>query len=578
MSTASTFSRRRLLSNFFGSENSPAETSAEDTNVQEEAVATASAGPKATGFPDLPPFEVIAMTRMAYGPRPGDLDRVRTMGLTTYVDEQLTPNDNDDPDALTRLNNQVMRINYSADPDGAYPALDELRALETRTQGLTDFWPLGLQANNIAFQERIRPLEEIRNETFLRAVYSKWQLREVMVEFWHAHFNVDAQRVDSRIYATWPLYDRIMRANWNGNFRVFLEEITKSIAMMYYLNLVSNRNTGPNENYARELQELHTLGAENYYTDPATARFPPGTTATGYTEADVKEISKALTGWSIESGQRVNASLTLPSTGLFRFVTQWNDTGVRKILNQTVPSPTTDPMSQGKRVLDLLAGHPNVAKYVVTKLCRRLIGDNPPTSVIKKAVAVWLQNVNAPDQLKRVIRVILLSPEFTATFGQKTKRPFEYAVSFLRATEANLSNTGGGYTYYSLVGEAGQPLFLWPSPNGYPDVQGFWLNTNSLRASWRNVTAALAGSYSTVTFNLRSQIPVNVTTSNQIVDFFINRLLGRTVTSDIRTNLVDYLRNGAAADAVPPGTTAEVTTRINRLVGRICVLPDFWWR
>lgn len=274
----------------------------------------------------------------------------------------------------------------------------------------------------------------------------------------------------------------------------------------------------------------------------------------------------------------MNASLTLPNTGLFRFVTQWNDTGVRKILNQSVPSPTSDPMSQGKRVLDLLAGHPNVAKYVITKMCRRLIGDNPPTSVIKKAVAVWLQNVNAPDQLKKVIRVILLSPEFASTFGQKTKRPFEYTVSFLRATEANLSNSGGGYTYYSLVGEAGHPLFLWPSPNGYPDVQGFWLNTNSLRASWRNVTAALAGSYSTVTFDLRSKIPANVTTSNQIVDFLINRFLGRTVTTDIRTNLVDYLRNGASADAVPPGTTAEVTTRINRLAGRICVLPDFWWR
>lgn len=578
MSTASTFSRRRLLTNLFGSENPPAETPADASKVQEEAATAASAGPKAAGLPDLPPIEVIAMTRMAYGARPGDFDRVRTMGLTAYVDEQLTPNDNDDADFTTRVQAQTMRINYSADPNGAYPALDEMRPLRTRTQGLSDFWPLGLQSNTIAFAERIRPLEEIRNETFLRAVYSKWQLREVMVEFWHAHFNVDAQRVDSRIYATWPLYDRIMRANWNGNFRVFIEEITKSIAMMYYLNLVSSRNTGPNENYARELQELHTLGAENYYTDATAARFPPGTVATGYTEPDVKEIAKVLTGWTIENGQRVNASLTLPSTGNFRFVSQWNDTGVRKVLNQTIPSPTTDPMSQGKRVLDLLAGHPNVAKYVIGKMCRRLIGDTPPTSVVKRAVAVWMQNLSAPDQLKKVIRTILLSPEFAATFGQKTKRPFEYAVSFLRATEANLSNSGGGYTYYSLVSEAGHQTFAWAPPNGFPDVQGYWLNTNSLRASWRNVTNALAGGYATVTFDLRSKIPANVTTSNQIVDFWLTRILGRTVTSDLRTNLVDFLRNGASADVAPPGTTAEVTTRINRLVGRICVLPDFWWR
>ncbi len=578
MSNASTISRRRLFSgNFSSAESSPSVT--EPAAGQEET--TPESAPfesKATGLPTLPPIEVVAMTRMAYGPRPGDLDRVRTVGLTAYVDEQLSPVDTDDTDFNTRVQAQTMRINYGADPGGAYPALDEMRPLRTRTQGLSDFWPIGNQNNTVAFQERIRPLEEIRNETFLRAVYSKWQLREVLVEFWHAHFNVDAQRVDSRIYATWPLYDRHMRANWNGNFRTLLEGVTKSIAMMYYLNLVSSRNTGPNENYARELQELHTLGAENYYTDPAAARFPPGTTATGYTEPDVKEIARALTGWSIESGQRVNGQLTLPNTGNFRFVTQWNDTGVRKILNQTIPSPTTDPMSQGQRVLDILAGHPNVAKFVVTKLCRRLISDTPPTSVIKKAVAVWLQNVNAPDQLKKVIRVILLSPEFAQAFGGKTKRPFEYAVSFLRASEANLANNGGGYTYYSLVGEAGHPLFLWPTPDGFPDRSDFWLNTNSLRASWRNVTNAIAGAYSTVTFDLRSKIPPGVTTSAQIVDFWINRLLGRTVTADIQTSLVDYLRNGASADVAPPGTTAEVTTRINRLVGRICVTPDFWWR
>jgi uncharacterized protein (DUF1800 family) len=531
---------------------------------------------KAAGVPDRPPLEVIAANRMGFGPRPGDLSRIRTMGFTAYVEEQLHPNDADDALFLAKRQSARLRINYSAG-DG-YPALDELRPLTALNKPLSELWQLGDFSIPMGFPERTRPLEEVRVETVLRAVYSKWQLREVLVDFWHDHFNVDA-RTNGRIYATWPIYNRLFRQHAFGNFRVLLEEVTKSIAMMYYLNLVSSRNTAPNKNFARELLELHTLGARNYFPNAADAPvFPSGQMSTGYTENDVNQIAAALTGWTIAAGQRVG-STTLPNTGQFIFVPQWNDPAARTVLNVPIPAATSsNPMIQGQRILDLLAANPSTAIFVCSKLCRRLIADNPPPSVIKQAVVTWRENLSAPDQLGQVVRTILLSPEFAETWGQKTKRPFDYMMSFLRAIDANLVDNGGSYTPYNLVTEAGQQLFAWPPPNGFPDVSAYWLNTNTFRASWRNVLVTLTNGYSSIQHNLRASLPSGVTTTRQIVDFFIARIMGRPVRPEVYNELIEYLRGSAPPDAPPSGTTAEVTNRINLTVARLCVSPDFWWR
>ncbi len=531
---------------------------------------------QAAGVPALPPVEVIAANRMGFGPRPGDLDRIRAIGFEAYVEEQLRPNDADDPLFLAKRQSARLRINYAA--GNGYPALDELRPLTALSKPLSELWPLGDFGIAMAFAERTRPLEEARAETVLRAVYSKWQLREILTDFWHDHFNVDA-RSNGRIYATWPLYNRLLRQHALGNFRVLLEEVTKSIAMMYYLNLVSSRNTAPNQNFARELLELHTLGASNYFPNPANAPvFPPGQVSTGYTENDVRQIAAALTGWTIAAGQRVG-NVTLPNTGQFIFVPQWNDPAARTVLNVPLPAATSaDPMLQGRRILDLLAANPSTARFVCAKLCRRLVADNPSPELIKRAVVAWQENLTASDQIARVVRVILRSPEFAATWGEKTKRPFDYTVSFLRAIDANLADNGGSYLPYSLAAEAGQQLFAWPPPNGFPDVSAYWLSTNTFRASWRNVTVTLTNGYSAIQHNLRASLPPNVTTTRQIADYFVNRILGRPARPEVYAELIEYLRGTASADAPPSGTTAEVTARINLTVARLCVSPDFWWR
>lgn len=564
-SAVSLFSRRGVVTEFFtGGDRS------------EDAAAPYSDTTRAAGVPDLPPLEVVAANRMAFGPRPGDLDRIRAMGFEAYVEEQLRPNDADDALFLAKRQSARLRINYSAG-DG-YPALDELRPLTALDKPLSELWPLGDTNRSLPFAERNRPLEEVRVETVLRAVYSKWQLREVLVDFWHDHFNVDA-RSNPRIYATWPFYNRLFREHALGNFRVLLEEVTKSIAMMYYLNLVSSRNTAPNKNFARELLELHTLGANNYFPNAADAPvFPSGQASTGYTENDVNQVAAALTGWTIAAGQRVG-NTTLPNTGQFIFVPQWNDPAARTVLNVPLPAATSaDPMAQGRRILDILAANPSTARFVCTKLCRRLVADDPPPELVKRAVVAWRENLTASDQIARVVRVILRSPEFARTWGQKTKRPFEHTISFLRAIDANLADNGGGYLPYSLVAEAGHTLFAWPAPNGFPDVSPYWLNTNTFRASWRNVTVTLTNGYSGIQHNLRASLPSGVTTTRQIVDHFVARIMGRPVRPEVYTELIEYLRGTASPDAPPSGTTAEVTNRINLMVARLCVSPDFWWR
>ncbi|MFQ3638720.1 MAG: DUF1800 domain-containing protein [Chloracidobacterium sp.] len=531
---------------------------------------------QAAGVPNLPPLEVIAANRMGFGPRPGDLDRIRAIGFTAYVEEQIRPNDADDAAFLSKRQSARLRIAYSAG-DG-YPALDELRPLTALNKPLSDLWPLGDFNIPMAGAERFRPLEEVRAETVLRAVYSKWQLREVLVDFWQDHFNVDA-RSNGRIYATWPLYNRLFRQHALGNFRVMLEEVTKSIAMMYYLNLVSSRNTAPNKNFARELLELHTLGATNYFPNAADAPvFPSGQMSTGYTENDVTQVAAALTGWTIAAGQRIGTT-NLPNTGQFIFVPQWNDPAARTVLNVPLPAATSaNPMIQGQRILDLLAANPSTARFVCTKLCRRLVADTPPPSVIKRAIVAWREHVNAPDQIARVVRAILLSPEFAETWGQKTKRPFDYLMSFLRAIDANLADNGGSYQPYTLASEAGHQLFAWAPPNGFPDVSGYWLNTNTFRASWRNVIVTLTNGYTALQHNLRASFPSGVTTTRQIVDYLVARILGRPARPEVYQELIEYLRGTASADAPPSGTTTEVTNRINLTAARLCVSPDFWWR
>ncbi len=475
---------------------------------------------------DFPTIEVIALNRMGYGPAAGDLDRVRDMGFESYVDEQLNPDDAADWKVDEKLAEATLRIQYPAGEN--WDAVDEERPLEHLNTPVGDLWTsLTGREGGIAFQELIRPAQEVTAATIIRATHSKWQLREVMTEFWHNHFSVDVWS-DFHIALGLPTYDRdIMRANALGNFRVMLEEVTKGMSMQYYLNNVDNRNSPANENFARELMELHTLGEDAYLNEEYDSwEQVPGAVdgaAEGFIDADVRELARVLTGWTTADGRRnPNQRFSwLPSTGEFLFFEDWHDHGAKRVLGEYFPGG--QGMAEGLRVLDILAAHPATAKFVATKICRRLIADEPPEAIVEAAAEVFAANVDAPDQIAQVLRVILLSEEFTTTWGQKNKRPFEIVVSFLRALGADVEP---GHVLFHLLDGAGQMPFGWPMPTGYPDKMAHWLNTNTMLSQWNLFYFLALNWVRTGKIDVASQVPWLNRHGEGVVEFLNQRLFG----------------------------------------------------
>ncbi|WP_448542881.1 DUF1800 domain-containing protein [Roseiflexus sp.] len=521
-----------------------------------------------------PPIELIALNRMAYGPRPGDVARVQQMGLTAYVDEQLNPNDADDALCNQKIAEARLRIQYDAGM--GYPAVDEMRPLRTIVEnwGLAQLWPL---TKHPAYQERIRPVEEVRAATLIRAVYSKWQLREVLVEFWHNHFNVDAYS-DTRISATWPLYDRdVIRRHCLGNFRNMVRDVAKSIAMGFYLDNAFSRDGPANENYARELFELHTLGQENYlnhlYNRWRDVPGAPEGNPVGYIDQDVYEAARAFTGWTIAYGQTISGSLRLPDTGEFAYVDLWHDNAQKRVLAFEI-DPNRPPLADGEDVIRLVSEHPGTARYICRKLCRRLLADDPPDSLVNTLANVWLANKDASDQIARTVRALLLSDEFASTFGRKVKRPFEVVVSFLRATNAEV--TPNRDLFWQLQ-EMGYRMFNWGPPTGHPEESAAWLSTNGMLRRWNIINYLQSTWLKAATFDLPGQTPPGLT-ARQIVEFWVGRLLAVPPPASTMNRLIDLMRQNGSADAPPTGSTDEIVDRIKSVVTLIAMTPEFQLR
>ncbi|MBC8075360.1 MAG: DUF1800 domain-containing protein [Chloroflexales bacterium] len=557
----------------------------------------------------LPEPEIIALNRMGYGPRQGDAERVKQIGLPAYIDEQLNPTAINDSACDTLLNNARLRIRYGTAPS----EVNEARALTTLGQEVQQLWAERVNSD-AAYQEWVRPADEVKLAAWIRAVHSKRQLQELLVEFWHNHFNVSAYS-DRVISATFPAYDRIMRTHCLGNFRAFVEAIGRSAAMMHYLDNASNRaggGEGGNENYARELIELHTLGSDNYLKFYDKRGKIPLITykgkdyPRGYVDDDVYEAARALTGWTNANGYWDGKDA---DDGSFLFREDWHDGAAKTVLapkpianrDDIGPEPNVynklDPLKEGQAVFDLLAGHPGTARNVCTKLCRRLLADEPPLAVIDAAVDVWMANVGAADQLKQVVRVILISNEFKTTWGQKVKRPFEAIVSFLRATDATLPvdtfdpakpNEGGYWSgLWYLYGFGGQRLFEWATPTGHPDRASYWITTNSMLRRWNmpyNVTQSWGGG---VTVNLKAITDAAVPGGScvQVVDYWIKRLCGFTINTGARQSLIDFLAMNGDPNKTPKASAGEDPTdasvlidRINSTVQLLAMTPDFYAR
>jgi uncharacterized protein (DUF1800 family) len=402
----------------------------------------------------------------------------------------------------------------------------------------------------------------------LRAVYSKRQLVEVLADHWHDHFNVYGW--DYWTAPTFVHYDRdVIRKHMLGNFRQMLEAVAKSPAMIYYLDNQSNEGGDPNENFARELFELHGMGAENYLgvrasNDPTI--FDENGERIGYIDEDVYGATTCFTGW------RVNGD-----TGNFEFDDSKHFPFQKIVLGREIPS--FQGIQDGYDVLDLIVNHPGTARYICRRLCRRLISDDPPESVVEAAAAVFMANLNAPDQLKKVVRTILLSPEFRTTWAQKVKRPFEFSVSLLRAANADFEPEDSFYWSYDSTGHA---LFRWSPPNGYPDSKEAWTGTMPTLQRWRHCNWLVEWKYKEGPqkdqrrLRFEEQTPSAVKTPIQLVDYWSNRILGRTLPDDEYQPIVEFMAFGRnPAQELPP---ADLEERLRFMIALIFMSPSFAWR
>jgi uncharacterized protein (DUF1800 family) len=427
--------------------------------------------------------------------------------------------------------------------------------------------------SGVPWYERMRPFFETERLTFLRAVHSRRQLVEVLADFWHNHFNVYGY--DYYCGPLWVHYDRdVIRANLLGNFRQMLEDVAKSTCMLYYLDNYTSSNAGPNENFARELLELHTLGAENYLgvmrqTDvPLDGQGLP----MGYVDDDVFEATRCFTGWSFDW-----------DTGLFDYRGDWHDTFQKTVLGTYMP-PNQAPEKDGLDVLDAVAFHPGTARHIARKLCQRFISDNPPDNVIDDAAAVFEATAHDSDQLKQVVRTILVSPEFLSIWGEKIKRPFEVAAHAMRAGDAEFSFRLDESRFDSFLwkyDQAGQPLFSWRAPNGYSDHKEDWQSAAPRVQLWRlcNWLVDLEDESDNHLLDVVAQTPSSVRSANELAAFWIDRVFGTQIPAPEHTEIVQFMAQGHNPDSdLPLDGDWDTRERLRSMVGLLFMSPSFLWR
>lgn len=528
----------------------------------------------------LPPLGYRVYHKLGFGPRPGDVDYFNSLGaddnarLAAWLDEQLFP-DNSDPEVDSRVNGNpnFLAINKS---------LAQLWVDNVRYQG------------NQEFAVRQRPVYEAEALTLNRMTYSRWQLREVLADFWHNHFNVDGNEDVVRSLMTY--YDRdIIRPYIFGNFRQMLEANARSTSMLYYLDNRVNSTPNPNENYARELLELHTLGAvENYFgfIPPEQVPLNPEGRPRGYVEADVLELARLLTGFGVADGDN-NA----PDTGAFLFRANRHDNGSKVVVGLTVPGTGESELPV---ILDYLASHRGTAEFICWKLAVRLIGDTFSASspLVQQAANVFRNNWQAANQLELVYRTLILSNEFRTRWGDKAKRPVEIVIASLRAAGTDYTFQANQRTdvpaaanrpgVFGAFNDAGQAIFDYEPPTGFPEDRGIWQGTGPLILSWRAITRFLRETNSGALYanvaEITNTLPPFARTPNLIVDFWLTRILGFPITSGKRSIMVSFVAQGGDPDAEITANTSDTNNnsdyqrRIRGLVELITMSPEFMMR
>ena len=406
-----------------------------------------------------------ALNRLTYGPRPGDVERVKAMGLQKWIESQLAPARIDDRALDARLARLETLTLDSATIQREYsePARMERRQRQLQNAGNGEPGTGNREMRDMEPSDVLRKdrqiLAEVAEAKLLRAVYSERQLEEVLVDFWFNHFNVFAGKGATRNYVT--QYEReAIRPYVLGHFRDMLGATAKSPAMLFYLDnwlsssaqgargaQTNRRSQGINENYSRELLELHTLGVDG-----------------GYSQEDIVNVARAFTGWTMQPRQ---------GSG-FIFDARRHDRGEKRVLGNTIKAG--GGADDGERVLDIVAAHPSTAKHIATKLAIRFVSDTPPPALVDRAAARFTAT---RGDLREVVRLIVTSPEFAAADARraKVKTPLEFVASALRATGAEVRTA---VPLARTLRDMGMPLYFCQPPTGYDETATTWVNAGAL--------------------------------------------------------------------------------------------------
>ncbi len=423
-----------------------------------------------TAPPD-PDFHLLR--RSSFGVHALSLKALRDIGASTYLERQLDYRSLDD----TAVEAAIL---------SRFPLASSAPAVLAA----------GFPSNSASI------VSQLRDATLFRACYSKRQLYEVMVEFWSDHFNIQINKGVIPVFKPYDDY-AVIRANALGNFRTLLKASARSPAMLYYLDNYVNLSTAPQENYARELMELHTLGVDG-----------------GYSEADVKDVARCLTGWTVD--RSINA---------FKFAPAVHDYGAKMVLGSSIAAG--GGIADGEIVLDMLASHPSTARHIATKLCRRFIADDPPAGAVQAVAQTFL---GSGGDIRSCLRVLFSSSEFAQAGDAKYARPTQFVGQLVRALNPSLTLPPPGDTFLqSLVSLLGQLPFNWLEPDGYPDRAAYWATTSGLIARWRIATYAVTSGQ----FDL-SELAA-ATTPNRLVEVAAARILQRPLSGQDRDLILDWL-------------------------------------
>ena len=460
-----------------------------------------------------------ALNRVGFGPKPGDVAHVVAVGPAAWIEEQLADRMDEDPTVDWRVNGLDTQQMEQDSPDTFY---------------CTDY-------------DQIQ--REMAQAALLRAVYSRHQLREQLADFWTNHFNIFSLKNDGRALLPTDTA-RVLRPHVLGRFHAMLTSSAKSPAMLAYLDNNQNQKRDPrtgggaNENYARELLELHTLGVKS-----------------GYTMRDIQAVARCFTGWTVTSGF---------NRGQFAYQAGSHDDGLKYIpfLNLTIVPK--GGQRDADRVLETLSTHPATARFLVQKLCRRFLGE-VPDPVAARAESAYLRS---GGDIRKTLRPILLDADgLLKPAGRKPilKRPLDMMVSSVRALAAD---TDGGEALQRYLALMGQPLYEWPMPDGFPEKTAAW--TGSLLPRWNFALALASNAVPGTRVDLDAPLAAAkartaVEQLDTLTETVLARPAGAAEVQQVKAQVRGHIQRARAAGLPDATVLAEAT-------GLLLASPVFQWK